>query len=74
MARVLLPVVRSLDGLVLGGDITALRRVLEDPRLPDLGALSRREFRDIPEPRRTVVDDLAVRVTAVEITVRPPTT
>jgi hypothetical protein len=69
-ARVLIPVIGSLDAVVLGGDITALRTVLEDTRLAPLKALAQREFRDIPEPRRSVIDDLAERMFAVEITVR----
>jgi Actinobacteria/chloroflexi VLRF1 release factor len=70
-ARVLLPATGSLDALILGGDITALRTVLDDPRLVALKALPVREFRDIPEPRRSVIDDLAERMFTVEITVRP---
>ena len=70
-ARVLIPVVASLDALVLGGDAAALRTVLADSRLSSLQALPRREFRDIPEPRRSVIDDLAERMYSVEITVRP---
>lgn len=68
--RVLGPMISSLDALVLGGDITALRTVLDDSRLAALKSLPQREFRDIPEPRRSVIDDLAERLYAVEITVR----
>ncbi len=70
VARILLPVLGSLDALIVGGDPTALKSVLDDPRLASLRALPVREFRDIPEPRRSVIDDLAERMYAVEITVR----
>ena len=71
-ARVLLPVFGDLDAVVFAGDSAALLRVLEDRRLEPLKALPRRDFRDIPEPRRTVLDDLAERILVVEITVRSP--
>jgi hypothetical protein len=70
--RVLVPSVTVLDALVLAGDASALRTVMADRRLAALAELPRREFRDIPEPRRTVLDDLAERTTVVEVTVRQP--
>ena len=69
-ARVLLPSVHLLDALVLAGDAGALRTVLSDRRLAPLTALPRRTFGDIPEPRRSVLDDLAERTTVIEVTVR----
>ncbi len=71
--RVLVPSIRLLDAVVLAGDHAALRTVLADRRLAALAALPRREFGDIPEPRRTVLDDLAERMTVIEVTVRDAT-
>lgn len=58
------------DILVLGGERAGLTAILQDPRLRPLADLPRREFPDIPEPRRVVLDDIALRLTTVEITVR----
>jgi len=69
-ADVLLPVVGTLDALVAAGDAAALDAVLADPRLKRLAALPRRTFGDIAEPRRAVIDELAVRLYDVEVTVR----
>jgi Actinobacteria/chloroflexi VLRF1 release factor len=69
-ARVLVPAAKMLDALVVAGDAAGMTRVLTDPRLAPLLDLPRREFRDVPEPRRTLLDDLAVRLLTVEITVR----
>lgn len=69
-ARVLTPVASSLCGLVLGGDRRGLADVLEDPRLEFLSALPSRTFADITEPRRAVLDEIAVRSRSVEITIR----
>ncbi|AHH97112.1 acVLRF1 family peptidyl-tRNA hydrolase [Kutzneria viridogrisea] len=70
--RVLLPVAHELDALVLGGDRRALEALRADRRLTAL--LDRAEPRvlDVPEPRRTVLDDAAEQARAVEITVRDP--
>lgn len=72
IARILLPVRSELDALVVAGDAKALATVLADPRLKPLLTLPRRTFGDIPEPRRSVIDDLAQRMFTVEITIRPP--
>ncbi len=72
-ARILLPSIGVLDGLVLGGDRRGLAEVLADPRLAALEALPARAFPDIPEPRRVVLDDIAARSLSVEITIRTPT-
>lgn len=69
---VLAPVTDSLDALVLAGHPPALDAVLADHRLSGLRALPTRIFRDIPEPRRAVLDEVAVRARSVQITVRPP--
>ena len=69
--RVLLPCATELDAIVVGGDTTALRTLAADPRLSAL--LSRAEPRvlDIPEPRRTVLDEAARRARCVEVQLRP---
>ena len=71
-ARVLVPELHRLAGLVVGGDPGAIERVLGYRRLAGLAALPRRSFPDIPEPRRAVLDEVALRALTVEITVRPP--
>ncbi|HEY2763589.1 MAG TPA: acVLRF1 family peptidyl-tRNA hydrolase [Pseudonocardiaceae bacterium] len=70
-ARVLLPRAGELDAVVLGGDATALRNLVVDPRLTAL--LERAESRvlDIPEPRRAVLDEAARRARCVEVQLRP---
>lgn len=72
VARVLVPVQGSFDGVVLAGDRPALAAVMGDPRLARLAALPFRTFPDIPEPRRVVLDDVASRSLDVTITIRPP--
>jgi len=69
VARVLLPVAASLDGLVLGGDRAGLTMVMADARLATLNSLPSRTFPDIAEPRRAVLDEVAARSLAVSITV-----
>lgn len=69
-ARVLLP--QTLAGLVLGGDRAALADVMADPRLAPLAALPTRIFPDVPEPRRTVLDEVATRSLSVPIVIEPP--
>jgi hypothetical protein len=69
--RVLAPVAGSIRALVVGGEPGAIREVLADPRLAFLAELPRRTFTDIAEPRRAVLDQVAARCLAIEITVRP---
>ena len=71
-ARILVPVASSLTGLVLGGDRNGLVEVLSDGRLTALASLPTRSFPDIAEPRRAVLDEIAVRCLSVEITIRGP--
>lgn len=61
---------RHLDGLILGGDVRSMNAVLD--LLPDLDSLPRREFRDIPEPRRAVLDAVATRSLNVSVLLTPP--
>jgi hypothetical protein len=72
VARVLLPVAGALDAVVLGGDRTALEELRADPRLAALLARAEARVLDVPEPRRVVLDEAAVRAFDVEITVREP--
>ena len=69
-ARILTPIATSLVGLVLGGDRGGLAEVLADSRLAGLAALPVRTFPDIAEPRRAVLDEIAVRSLSVEIVIR----
>lgn len=70
VARVLLP--ERLDGLVLGGDRQALETLARDPRLTALLASAESAVLDVPEPRRAVLDEAAVRATTVEVRVHDP--
>lgn len=70
VARLLLPFVGRLGGLVLAGDGPALRRVMAEPTLEPLRQLPSRMFGDIPEPRRVVLDAVAQRSLVVRIVVR----
>lgn len=70
--RVLLPLIDRFGGLVLAGDASALRKVMAEPALRPLAVLPSRMFGDIPEPRRAVLDDVALRSLVVRILVRTP--
>ncbi|RRO18099.1 hypothetical protein EIL87_07520 [Saccharopolyspora rhizosphaerae] len=70
VARTLLPVADELDGLVLGGDRTALRALAEDSRLTSLFDRAEERVLDVAEPRRAVLDEAAKRAVAVEVEVR----
>ncbi|PRY61593.1 hypothetical protein BCF74_105152 [Knoellia remsis] len=56
-------------GLVVGGDRALVRDVLTDPRLRRLEELPRREFHDIGDPKRAVLDDVLRRARAVRVTI-----
>jgi len=66
-ARVLLPEVGTLDGLVTGGDRQAVTEVLDDPRLRPLRELPRGRFLPVAEPRRAVLEQAAVDARAVVV-------
>jgi hypothetical protein len=68
-ARLLVPEVATMAGLVLGGDRRSLADVLADPRLAPLAALPSRTFGDVPEPRRAVLDEIATRSLSVPIVI-----
>ncbi|QUH01705.1 hypothetical protein HUO13_13565 [Saccharopolyspora erythraea] len=67
VARVLLPERAELDAVVLGGDRQALDALRADPRLTTLLASAEPRVLDVPEPRRTVLDEAARRAIAVEV-------
>lgn len=71
-ARLLLPEVRSLAALVTGGDHTAVDTILTSPPLQPLVALRSDRFLDVPEPRRTVLEDAIAQARAVRILVKDP--
>jgi peptide subunit release factor 1 (eRF1) len=54
-ARVLLPHLNDLEGVVLGGDRRALAEVLEDSRLRPLQRLAQERVLDVPDPRLAVL-------------------
>ncbi len=72
VARFLLPVADTLDGVVLGGDTAALDELCADRRLAALLARAEPRVLDVPEPRRAVLDEAARRARAVEVVVREP--
>jgi Actinobacteria/chloroflexi VLRF1 release factor len=72
--RVLLPRAAELDAIVLGGDATALRSLIADPRLTALLERAESRMLDIPEPRRAVLDEAARRAHCVEVQLRPSPT
>jgi hypothetical protein len=67
--EVLVPRLSEMDALVLGGDRRALEELREDRRLAPLFAIADARVLDIPEPRRTVLDEAAERAIALEIVV-----
>jgi hypothetical protein len=70
--EVLVPILSTLDAVVLGGDHRALDVLREDRRLRELFARAELKVLEVPEPRRTVLEEAAERAIAVEIVVRDP--
>jgi len=70
--RILVPALPELVAVVLGGDRRALDTLRTDQRLTNVFAIARPGVLDVPEPRRTVLDDAAVRACDVEILVTEP--
>jgi len=62
---------RDLDGVVLGGDRSALQVLAADPRLTALLAGAESRVLDVPEPRRVVLDEAALRARTVEVSLHP---
>jgi hypothetical protein len=71
-AAILLPEVRSLDAVVLGGDKAALKAVLADPRLTPVADLALDLRLDVPDPTRRLLAETPKRFRAVRITVTDP--
>jgi len=60
----------ELDGVVLGGDREALQQLGADSRLRTLFDRAEPRILDVPEPRRTVLDEAAARTRSVELVIR----
>jgi len=71
--QVLLPETARLDAVVVGGDRRSCDLVLEDPRLRALRPLVSAHRLDVPEPRRSVLEDCAEALRTVWILVEDPT-
>ncbi|GAA2467804.1 acVLRF1 family peptidyl-tRNA hydrolase [Winogradskya humida] len=71
-ARILLPEARTLTALVTGGDRTAVDAVLAVPQLAALKPLRHDRFLDVPEPRKTVLEDAIAQARAILILIREP--
>lgn len=74
--EVLVPRLSTMDAVVLGGDHRALDTLSEDRRLAEVFAMAEPRVLDVPEPRRSTLDDAAIRARNVEIvlTSEPPRT
>jgi hypothetical protein len=70
VAEVLGSRVGTLDAVVLGGDQRALDTLRAERALAPVFALAEPRVLDVPEPRRTVLDDAATRAFSIEIVVR----
>jgi hypothetical protein len=70
--RVLGPRVGELNTVVLGGDPHMLAALRAESGLAEVFALAQPRVLDVPEPRRTVLDEAAKRVLGLEIVVREP--
>jgi hypothetical protein len=70
--RVLLPAAATLDGLVTGGDRTALRTVLAADSLAPLGPLIVPRVLDVPDPRLRVLESTPAQFRAVWIRIIEP--
>ncbi|HEX7304154.1 acVLRF1 family peptidyl-tRNA hydrolase [Lentzea sp.] len=68
--RVLVPRLGQLDGVVLGGDRQALDVLRDDRRLAGVFKMAEDRVLDVPEPRRTVLDEAAERARCVEIVIQ----
>jgi Actinobacteria/chloroflexi VLRF1 release factor len=62
-----MPRAAELDAVVLGGDSSALRTVIADPRLAGLRERIQPRILAIAEPRRAVLDEVARRARCVEV-------
>ncbi|MBP2325749.1 peptide subunit release factor 1 (eRF1) [Kibdelosporangium banguiense] len=69
-AEVLLPVLSTVDAVVLGGDQRALELLRADRRLAKIFQRARPWVLDVGEPRRSTLEEAARRARSVEIVVR----
>ncbi|MBE9373500.1 hypothetical protein IQ251_03460 [Saccharopolyspora sp. HNM0983] len=69
VARVLLPERARLDGVLLGGDRSALDALRVDPRLRELLDAAGDRVLDVPEPRKEVLLRAASRARCAEVRV-----
>jgi hypothetical protein len=72
--RVLVPAVGSLDGLVTGGDRSAIAAVLADPRLERVAALPTGRWLTVADPRQRVLVQAAREASRIEIEIWDPST
>ncbi len=72
--RVLLPAAGDLDALVLGGDRSAVDKVMSDARLAPLRPLVTPRLLDVPDPRLRVLKDTPRLFRTVRIRVVDPPT
>lgn len=70
--RILLPAAADLDALVLGGDRSAVEKVLADTRLAPLRPLVTRRLLDVPDPRLRVLKETPKLFRSVRIRVVDP--
>jgi hypothetical protein len=68
--RVIVPRLAQLESVVLGGDWQALDVLRNDRRLRDVFTKAEDRVLDVPEPRRTVLDEAAERARCVEIVIQ----
>lgn len=69
-AEVLVPRLSEVDAVVLGGDRRALDELRADRRLDPLFARAEPRVLKLGEPRRSILEEAAVRAVEVEITLR----
>ena len=67
--RLLLPELATLACVVTGGDRRTVDGVLADPRLAPVAAIRAERFLDVPEPRRTVLEQAVAQARAIRIRV-----
>jgi hypothetical protein len=72
--RVLVPAMGSLDGLVTGGDRSAIAAVLADPRLEPVAALPTGRWLTVADPRQRVLVQAAREASRIEIEIWDPST
>ncbi|MDH2430213.1 acVLRF1 family peptidyl-tRNA hydrolase [Sphaerisporangium sp. TRM90804] len=65
--RVLVPQLKALDAVVLGGDRRAMEALREDRRLAPVFALECAPFLDVPDPRLSILQDTPSRFRAVRV-------